>query len=165
MLERWPVLMTRAYSLDIRDRVVLAVLSGETCRSVAMNLVFQFPGSWNGHSASAILAVLLLCLWEASGLTFWSLKGTGCLGACLRKRTWPCMRFWLNWPSTVLSQFLVTRYGDFWSVRVATSKKTVFATWSIWPPLAQLFTSTAAMLKGKMHTLKLPGWLCNKLCA
>jgi transposase len=27
--------MTRAYSLDLRERVVSAVLSGETCRSVA----------------------------------------------------------------------------------------------------------------------------------
>jgi hypothetical protein len=37
--------MTRACSLDLRDRVVSAFLSGEPCRSVANDLMCQLPAS------------------------------------------------------------------------------------------------------------------------
>ena len=71
--------MARAYSLDLRERVVAAAASGQSCRSVAKTFVVSVASvvKWSqrqralGSPAARKMGATGPTLWRASAIGFW----------------------------------------------------------------------------------------------
>jgi hypothetical protein len=70
--------MARAYSLDLRERVVAGVLRGLSCRAVAGRFDVSVASVVNGPSGHVRRAAQPPDRWAASGPIFWRASAAGC---------------------------------------------------------------------------------------
>lgn len=70
--------MGRAYSLDLRDRVVAAVAAGQSCRAVAATFKVSVASVVKWSQRFRATGSAAAGRWEASVLTCWLVSGTGC---------------------------------------------------------------------------------------
>ena len=93
--------MARAYSLDLRERVVAAVASGQSCRLVAKTFMVSVASvvKWSQRQRAvgspAALKMGGLTLWRASGIGFFHGSPRSRISRCaLCSRSWPTAAFW-----------------------------------------------------------------------
>jgi len=95
--------MARAYSLELRERVVGAVAAGQTCRSVAKTFMVSVASvvKWSqrqravGSPAALKMGATGLTLWRARGVGFWRGSPRSRISGCgLCSRNWPIAAWW-----------------------------------------------------------------------
>ena len=87
--------MARAYSLDLRERVVAAVASGRSCRSVAKTFMVSVASvvKWSQRQP-AVGSPAALKMGAAAGLTLWRARGIGFFRGSPISRCELCLRSW-----------------------------------------------------------------------
>ena len=69
--------MARAYSLDLRERVVGAAASGQSCRSVAKTFMISVASVVKWSQRQRAVGSPAARKWAAAGLTLWRARGNG----------------------------------------------------------------------------------------
>jgi hypothetical protein len=128
--------MGRAYSLDLRERVVAAVAAGESCRAVAATFKVSVASVVKWSQRYRATGRRRHGQSEATVPTYWRLSEAGCSRGLPSSRTSLFGRCLWSWRSAE-SRSAITRSGTSSSTKASASKKSLHASEQDRPDVAR----------------------------